>query len=91
MEPFAVLIVLPVLVGIVAELALRDITRASLAAALISSLSVYTCLRWLDPSGAWNWLATFLVSPLAIAFSLATVLACFGYIEGRRRHRRRIA
>jgi hypothetical protein len=91
MEPFAVLIVLPVLVGIVAELALRDITRASLAAALISSLSVYTCLRWLDPGGAWNWLATFLVSPLAIAFSLATVLACFGYIEGRRRHRRRIA
>ena len=91
MEPFAVLIVLPVLVGIVAELALRDVTRASLAAALVSSLSVYTCLRWLDPDGTWNWLATFLVSPLAIAFSLAAVLTSFGYIEGHRRQRRRIA
>ena len=91
MEPFAVLIVLPVLVGVLAELALRDITRASLAAAVVSSLSVYTCLHWLDPQGTWNWLATFLVSPLAIALSLATVLACFGYLEGRRRPRRRLA
>ena len=91
MEPFAVLIVLPVLVGVAAEVALRDITRASLAAAVVSSLSVYTCLHWLDPEGTWNWLATFLVSPLAIAFSLATVLTCFGYLEGRRRSRRRLA
>ena len=90
MEPFAVLIVLPVLVGLVAELALRDITRASLAAAVISSASVYTCLRWLDPAGSWNWLATFLVSPLAIAFSLVTVLTCFGHLDGRRRHRRHV-
>ena len=28
------------------------------------------------------------VSPLAIAFSLATVLTCFGFREGRRRQRR---
>jgi hypothetical protein len=91
MEPFAVLIVLPVVVGVAAELAFRDTSRASLAAAVVSSASVYTCLRWLDPEGAWNWLATFLVSPLAIAFSLATVLTCFGYREGRRRHRTRLA
>jgi hypothetical protein len=91
MEPFAVLIVLPVLVGVVAELLFRDTSRASLAAAIVSSLSVYACLNMLDPDGRWNWLATFLVSPLAIAFSLATVLTCFGYREGRRRHRRRHA
>ena len=88
MEPFAVLILLPVLVGIAAELLFRDTPRASLAAAVVSSLSVYACLAMLDPGGSWNWLATFLVSPLAIAFSLATVLICFGYREGRRRHRR---
>ena len=91
MEPFAVLIVLPVLVGLVAERLFRDTTRASFAAAVLSSLSVYTCLALLDPDGEWNWLATFLVSPLAIAFSLATVLTCFGWFEGRRRPRRRHA
>jgi hypothetical protein len=87
MEPLAVLIVLPVVVGVAAELLFRDASRASLAAAIVSSLSVYTCLRLRDPDGTWNWLATFLVSPLAIAFSLATVLTCFGWIEGRRRKR----
>jgi hypothetical protein len=87
MEPLAVLIVLPVFVGVAAELLFRDTSRASLAAAIVSSLSIYTCLRLLDPDGAWNGLATLLVSPLAIAFSLATVLTCFGWFEGRRRKR----
>ena len=90
MEPLAVLIVLPVVVGVAAQLLFRDTSRASLAAAVVSSLSVYTCLRLLDPEGAWNGLATFLVSPLAIAFSLAAVLTCFGYLEGRRRKHRRV-
>jgi hypothetical protein len=89
MEPFAVLIVFPVAVGIVAERLFRDTSRASLAAAVVSSLSIYACLRFLDPTGEWNGLATFLVSPLAIAFSLATVLVCFGHFEGRRRHPQR--
>ena len=91
MEPLAVLVVLPVLVGLAAELLLRDPSRASMVAAILSSLSVYACLAVLDPGGRWNGLATFLVSPLAIAFSLATVLACFSYLEGRRPHRRRHA
>lgn len=88
MQPFAVLVVMPVLVGLAAELLFRDTTRASAAAAAASSILVYACLAALDPGGAWNGLATFLVSPLAIAFSLATVIACFGYIEGRSRRRR---
>lgn len=87
MEPLVVLVVLPVLVGIGAELLFRDTARASLAAAIASSLGVYVCLRLGDPGGTWNWLATFLVAPLAIAFSLATVLTCFGHFEGRRRPR----
>ena len=88
MEPLAVLVVMPVLVGVAAELVFRDTTRASLAAALGSSLLVYACLATLDPGGTWNWLATFLVSPLAIAFSLATVLTVFGHREGRHRNNR---
>lgn len=88
MEPLAVLVVLPVLIGIAAEVLFRDTSRASLAAAVLSSLSVYACLNYLDPGGTWNGLATFLVAPLAIAFSLATVLACFGHREGRRPRKR---
>jgi hypothetical protein len=87
-EPLAVLVVLPVLVGVAAELLFRDTSRASLAAAVLSSLSVYACLARLDPGGTWNGLATFLVAPLAIAFSLATVLTCFGMLDGRRRSRK---
>ena len=49
MEPLAVLVVLPVLIGIAAEVLFRDTSRASLAAALLSSLSVYACLTYLDP------------------------------------------
>jgi len=91
MEPLTVLIVLPVLFGVAAELLFRDTSRASLAAAILSSLSVYACLALLDPGGTWNGLATFLVSPLAIAFSLATVLTSSGYLERRHRPRRRHA
>lgn len=89
MEPLAVLIVMPVVVGAVSERLFRDTSRASLAAAVVSSLAVYACLHELDPTGAWNALATFLVAPLAIAFSLASVLLCFGHFEGRRAPRRR--
>ena len=84
MEPFAVLIVLPVVVGAVAERLFRDTSRASLAAALVASTSVYACLAHLDPTGSWNALASFLVAPLAIAFALGSVLFCYGHFEGRR-------
>ena len=88
MEPFAVLIVLPVVVGALAERLFRDPSRASLAAAVVSSASVYLCLHHLDPTGTWNGLATFLVAPLAIAFALASVLLCHGHFEGRPARRR---
>ena len=91
MQPLAVLVVLPIVIGIATESLFRDAQRASLAAAILSSLVVYWCLATLNPGGEWNGLATFLVSPLAIAISLATVLTCFGFREGRRRHGRRHA
>lgn len=87
MEPFAVLVLLPTLVGIGSERVFRDTLHASLAAALISALAVYTCLNLLDPGGTWNALAGFLVSPLVIACSLIAVLISFGLLEGRRRSR----
>jgi CHASE2 domain-containing sensor protein len=91
MEPLAVLVVMPVLIGAAAAFAFHDTTRASLAAGVLSSALIYACLSSLDPGGTWNGLATFLVSPLVIAFSLATVLTCVGFREGRRPHRRRHA
>ena len=91
MEAITVWLVLPVAIGAAAEITLRDPSRASLVAAIASALAVYASLHHLDPAGTWNGLATFLVSPLAIAFSLATVLTCHGYLEGRRRPRRRVA
>jgi len=91
MQPFAVLVLLPIVIGIAAEGLFRDAQRASLVAAILASLEVYLSLATLDPGGEWNGLATVLVSPLAIAFSLATVLACFGFREGRRRHHSRSA
>jgi hypothetical protein len=86
-QPLVVLFLLPVLIGVASEMLFRDTAKASLAAALASPLVVYLCLVTLDPDGTWNWLATLLVSPLAIAFSLASVLICFGRAHPRRPHR----
>ena len=89
MEPVLVLILLPVLIGVGAELLFRDAVRASLAAALAAPAVVYLSIVALDPSGAWNWLASLLVAPLATALALAAVMACFGWTHARRRSRRR--
>jgi len=88
MEPFVVLLVLPVVIGVASVALFRDTIRASCAATFASPLVVFGALRSLDPDGTWNWLATLLVAPLAIAFSLATVMACFGRSQARKRQRR---
>lgn len=86
MEALIVLVLLPVLVGLFAEWFFRDARRASLAAALGCPAIIFVCLRLLDPDGVFDLLATLLVSPLAIALSLATVLLTFGRAQARRRH-----
>ncbi len=86
MQALLVLFVLPVLVGVAAELLFRDTTRATLVATAFSPLLIFVCLRSLDPGGTWNWLATLLFSPLAIALALATVLFCFGRSQIPKRH-----
>jgi hypothetical protein len=85
MEALVVLFLLPVLIGLGFGLLLRDTTKASLAATLSSPLVVYICLMTLDPDDTWNWLATLLVSPLVIAFALATILIRFGRSHMRKR------
>lgn len=88
MEPLAVLVVLPVVIGIVSELLFRDTTHASLAAAIATTLFLFVCLRLLSAEGLWNWLAVLLVSPLSIASALAAVLILYGHKQSRRRRRR---
>jgi ABC-type polysaccharide/polyol phosphate export permease len=87
-EPLVVLLLLPVLIGIVSEALFRDTTRASCVATFASPLVVYFCITYLDPHGGWNWLATLLIAPLAIALALAAVMVCFGRTHVRRRPHR---
>jgi hypothetical protein len=87
MQPIVVLLLLPLAIGAGFEFAFRDTKRATLAAAVVSPLVVYFCIDALDPGGTWNWLATFLVAPLAIGCSLAAVLISFGRRHAHRRYR----
>ncbi len=85
MEPFVILVVVPALIGVAAELYYRDAKNASLAAALGSVLVVCLCVKTLDPDGGGNWLAGLMVSPLPIAFAVGFVLLCYGRSQNRRR------
>ena len=91
MEPLIVLVVLPVLIGVTAKLIFRDARNASFAAALGCPAIIFLCLRLLGPDGTLSWLATLLVSPLAIALSLATILFDVGRARARKRNRRKEA
>jgi len=86
LAPLLVLFLLPVLIGIGAELWLREVKPASLAATLGSALVVYLCLAAGAPDATWNWLAALLVLPVPIAFALAAVFICYGRTHARRRH-----
>lgn len=89
MEPIAILLVLPVLIGVAAERYFRDVKNASLAAALGSALVVALCVKALDPDGNWSLLAAMMVSPLPIAFAAGAVLICHGRSEARARKQRK--
>ena len=83
MEPLAILVVLPVTIGIVAERVFARTAHAALAAALASAAVVLSSVTWLAPDERWSSLAALLVSPLPVALSLGTVVVCCG------RHARR--
>jgi len=90
-EAFFVLVLLPIAIGIGAEILFRDVLRSSVAASLAAPAVVYVTITTLDPGGTWNWLASLLVAPLAMAFALAAVMVCFGRAQVRKRPRRRSA
>ena len=87
MEPALVLILLPMAIGALAELAFRDARRASLAAAVGAVLAVAVAVQMLARDESWSWVAAMLVSPLSIALAIATVLFWYGRTTKRsRRH-----
>ena len=88
MEPIAFLVLLPIVIGIVAELIFRDTTHATLAAATGTALALAISMWLLAPPELWTWLAVLLVSPLAIASALATVLIVYGRSQAHRRRKR---
>lgn len=87
MEPFAILVLLPVLVGAVAEAAFRDARRASFAAAIGTGLAVVVAVQALDRNESWSWIAAVLVSPLPMALAVGTALFWWGRTHSRRRRR----
>ena len=86
-EPVLVLVLLPIAVGALAELAFRDARRASLAAAVGATLAVVAAVQALDRNESWSWVAAALVSPLPIAQAIATVLFWYGRTTKRVRRR----
>ena len=85
MQPLAVLVVFPVLIGIASQLAFGDARKAACAAMFGAAIVVFGCLVASDPGGTWNWLAALLVMPLPIALALAAVVLCHG--RSRVRHK----
>ena len=88
MEPLLVFVILPVLIGVAAELTFRDARNASLAAAVGTTLVFCVAVQILDATATWTWLAALLVSPLPIACAVATVLFLYGHLHARRRNKR---
>jgi peptidoglycan/LPS O-acetylase OafA/YrhL len=84
MQPLAVLLLLPVLVGLACGLAVRDTVRASSLAAIASPLAVLLCLQLLAPELGWNWLATLMVAPFATGFAVVAVLGYHGRPPARK-------
>jgi hypothetical protein len=85
MKPLLILVLLPVLIGVVANMFFRAIKSATFAATIGAPVVVYLCFKVLDPDGTWSWLAALLVSPLVIAMALVTVLLWFGRSRVRKR------
>ena len=84
MQAIAILFVLPLVVGVAAQLTFRDPKRASLVAVVGTLVTLALCVDALDPGGRWSWLAGLMVAPLPIAVSVAAVLICHGRLEGPR-------
>lgn len=83
-EPFLVLVILPVAIGALAEAAFRDAKRASLAAGVVSAVAVAIAVQGLAPEPGWSWVAAVLVWPLPVALAIGTVLFWYGRTTAHR-------
>ena len=90
-EAIFVLFLLPLLIGVMANVLFRAIRTAFFVAAIGAPIVVFLCLRALDRDGTWSWLAALLVSPLVMATALVTVLLWFGRSRVRNRRSTRRA
>ena len=88
MAPLLVLVILPVMIGALAEATFRDAKRASLAAAAGAALAVGVAVQALDRNESWSWIAAVLVSPLPVALAVGTALFWWGRTHSRRREHR---
>jgi hypothetical protein len=87
-QPFAVLVVAPLLIGVASQLVFGDTRKAACAAMLGAAAVVIGGVIAGDPGGAWTWLASLLVMPLPIALALSAVLLCHGRSGVRHKHHR---
>jgi hypothetical protein len=86
MQPFTLLLLLPILIGIAAYAVFRDVRNAAGAAMGLTALVLYGALYALDPSGGWTWLAGLLVLPLPVALALGAVVLMHGRLQRPRRN-----
>ena len=89
MEPLLVLVVLPVLLGVAADLVFREPRKATFAAALATVVIVCAFAQLRGTDAPWTWFAALLVSPLSVAFAVATALFWYGHLQECARRRRR--
>ena len=85
MRAILVLAVIPVLIGAAAWLSTREPRTASLGAAIATTAFLFVAAHVDGADMALGWVATLLVLPLPIAFTIATVTFLAGRL-GRPRH-----
>jgi fumarate reductase subunit C len=78
MRPLLVLFVLPVVCGVIFAVLFQSVRKASFAAAVCAPGLVFALVKLSDPNEPWSAFATFLMSPVVIAFALIAVFLCSG-------------
>ena len=84
MEPFLVLVALPVALGALAELvAARRAPRVVRRGHRGPARARRVCVQLREPGAGWHWVAALLASPLPIAVAVGTAMLLYGRIGKR--------
>jgi hypothetical protein len=86
LSAFLVLVILPVAVGVAAEVLFREPRRASLVAVIATAVVTCLAVLVLDRGDTWSWIAGLMVLPLSIALAVAATLVCDGRMHPPPRH-----